>query len=111
MNRGPRPLFFRTRIVQVDRAEPRTIQIIVHGDVQGVGFRWFACRAAEQLGVAGTVANQRDGTVRVVARARPEVLERLRGVLHQGPPYATVTHLEVIELPEGFSGSGFSIVH
>jgi acylphosphatase len=83
----------------------------VHGDVQGVGFRWFTRQVAEHLGVSGTVANLRDGSVRVIARARPEALERFEALLREGPPHATVTHLEVQELAETYSGIGFEIVH
>ena len=40
----------------------------VHGNVQGVGFRWWTrCRALE-LGLTGYAANQADGRVRVVAQ-------------------------------------------
>jgi acylphosphatase len=95
----------------VERAESRTIQIVVHGDVQGVGFRWFTRQAAEHLGVSGTVANQRDGTVCIVANGRPDLLDRLQVMVREGPPHAAVTRLEVHELPETFSGRGFSILH
>ena len=33
----------------------------VSGVVQGVGFRYFALRAAQRLGLAGYVRNLRDG--------------------------------------------------
>ena len=111
MDRGNRPLFFGERIPPVERTESRTIQIVVHGDVQGVGFRWFTRQAAEHLGVCGTVANQRDGTVRIVARGRPEVLDRFQALVREGPPHSYVTHLDVHELTETFSGGGFSILH
>jgi acylphosphatase len=95
----------------VDRGEPRTIQITVHGDVQGVGFRWFTRRVAESLGVVGTVANQRDGTVRIVARGSQDTLARFQSSVREGPPYAVVTRLEIRELSDSYAGSGFEIVH
>lgn len=38
-------------------------QILVHGDVQGVGFRWTASRKAAVFGIDGWVKNCPDGTV------------------------------------------------
>ena len=39
---------------------------IVRGRVQGVGFRWFVDYEARQLGLAGWVRNNIDGTVEVL---------------------------------------------
>lgn len=56
----------------------------VHGQVQGVGFRWWArCRALE-LGLAGHAANLADGRVEVVAEGTKEACERLLGMLRSG---------------------------
>ena len=85
--------------------------MIVHGGVQGVGFRWFTRQAAEELGLSGTVANLRDGTVRIVARGTGTALERLQAMVRQGPPFASVTHLQVQAMPNQDSGDGFKIVH
>jgi len=41
------------------------IRAIVHGDVQGVGFRAATAHEARRAGVAGWVRNQRDGSVEV----------------------------------------------
>jgi acylphosphatase len=54
----------------------------IRGRVQGVGFRYFAWREAQALGLTGWVANEADGSVRCVAEGpRPDLdalLERLR---------------------------------
>lgn len=56
----------------------------VHGDVQGVGFRWWTrCRALE-LGLVGHAANLSDGRVEVVAEGSREACERLLAVLRSG---------------------------
>ena len=46
-----------------------TRRCVVHGRVQGVGFRWFVTRNAEELGVRGTVRNRADGAVEMVLQA------------------------------------------
>ncbi len=56
----------------------------VHGNVQGVGFRWWTrCRALE-LGLTGYAANQADGSVLVVAQGPREAGEKLLDLLHGG---------------------------
>jgi acylphosphatase len=62
----------------------------VIGRVQGVGFRYHVLDRAMALGLAGWVANERDGTVRCRAEgARPD-LERLLEALETGPAGAIV---------------------
>jgi acylphosphatase len=59
--------------------EPRRAwRIQVSGRVQGVGFRWFTRRAAEQLGLAGRVRNLPDGRVEIEVAGSPERLEAFR---------------------------------
>ena len=58
--------------------------------VQGVGFRFFAARAAERLGLAGYVANLPDGRVEVYAIGNAAQIEALRTELQRGPRMARV---------------------
>jgi len=62
----------------------------VRGRVQGVGFRVFALREAMFLELDGFVANQPDGSVRVVAEGDRASLEALLDRLEAGPPAAIV---------------------
>jgi len=70
---------------------------IVRGRVQGVGFRWFVDYEARQLGLAGWVRNNMDGTVEVLATGSAEQHAALRGKLQRGPRAARVD--EVAEAP------------
>ena len=73
----------------------------ISGRVQGVGFRNFAERAAEELGISGYVRNLADGRVEVYAIGSSDQLNQLSGLLAQGPRWANVTGIdsreEVIE--------------
>ena len=70
---------------------------IVRGRVQGVGFRWFVDHEARQLGLAGWVRNNIDGTVELLAMGNEQQLATLKRRLQQGPRAARVD--EVQELP------------
>lgn len=65
--------------------QPRRLTVWVHGQVQGVGFRWWTRTRALELGLVGHAANLRDGRVEVVAEGRQDALERLAGLLSEQP--------------------------
>ena len=77
-------------------------RLVVHGDVQGVGFRWSCAREAQSLDVRGWVLNRADGSVEVVAEGEPDAVRQLVTWAHRGPRHAVVSRVEVIEeTPEG----------
>ena len=66
----------------------------VHGDVQGVGFRYFLMREAQRLGLTGWVRNRDDGTVEFIAEGTRADLERLKQAAERGPRMAHVDRVE-----------------
>ena len=62
----------------------------VSGRVQGVGYRFFACRAAEEQGVTGYARNLRDGGVEVYAIGTGAQLRALLAELKRGPRHGFV---------------------
>lgn len=72
----------------------------VAGRVQGVAFRWFACRVATEIGVTGWIRNRRDGDVEGEAFGDAASLERFLGRLERGPSAARVDRLEWRAIPE-----------
>ncbi len=62
----------------------------VHGRVQGVGYRYFAQRAAAALGLEGYARNLDDGSVEVYAVGTAQSLDKFAGMLHRGPQWADV---------------------
>lgn len=75
---------------------PRAARVFVEGRVQGVGYRFFAARAARDLGIGGWVRNLPDGRVEALVRADvPEALEAFLARLREGPPHSRVERVEV----------------
>ena len=68
---------------------------IVRGRVQGVGFRNFVWKHANQLGIKGLVRNLPDWTVEVVAQGDVSTLKQLIEHLHKGPFFSKVTKVEI----------------
>jgi acylphosphatase len=68
-----------------------SVQATVYGYVQGVFFRAFVSRRAEELGLTGYVRNLASGeAVEVVAEGERRQLEKLVSHLKVGPPAARV---------------------
>jgi acylphosphatase len=71
------------------------LQVSLYGQVQGVGFRWFARQQAQLLGCTGYARNDPSGSrVDVVAEGSRGTLEQLLTRLKQGPPGAQLSHIE-----------------
>lgn len=82
-----------------------TYRYVVSGRVQGVGYRYFALKRAEELGVAGFVRNTPDGSVEVIAEGSEELLAQFEARLKEGPSFARVEEVERLALePRGDSG-------
>ena len=66
----------------------------VSGEVQGVGFRFFAERTANALSVGGYVRNLFDGRVEVYAIGDAEQLAAMKRELQRGPRMAHVQRVD-----------------
>lgn len=84
--------------------------MLVSGDVQGVGFRWYTREEAVKGGLAGSVKNLPDGRVEVVLEGGSDVVDRLVEWCRTGPRWARVDAVEVTE-EEPTGEDGFSIEH
>lgn len=76
----------------------------VRGRVQGVGFRWWTCRRAADLGLRGVVLNQADGSVEVHAVGERESVERFEADLAEGPPGSRVDGVDRIPSDRSLPG-------
>jgi acylphosphatase len=75
----------------------------IKGQVQGVGYRFFAVRAAARHQVVGYVKNLENGDVEAFAEGPAELVEAFKHDLVTGPAFATVENVEEINVePNGW---------
>jgi len=84
-------------------------RFIIHGRVQGVGFRWFTHDAAAREGVHGWVRNLADGSVEVFAEGESESVRRLEAAVRRGPASARVETFETEDHAPSGRTTGFEI--
>lgn len=72
----------------------KRLHLIIHGRVQGVGFRWYTREKALELGLVGWVRNNPNGTVEIVAEGEETELKKLRDWCVEGPRFAMVERME-----------------
>jgi acylphosphatase len=81
----------------------------VTGRVHGVGFRYFALREAQILGLVGWVANMPDGSVQCIAEGPHDRLERFAERLQDGPPAAIVDGVSLAWMPATGTFASFAV--
>jgi len=80
-------------------------RVVVHGYVQGVGFRFAVQRTASSRDLAGWVRNRPDGAVEAVFEGERDDVEALVDFCRRGPRGAEVDRVDVeAESPEGLAG-------
>ncbi len=83
----------------------------ITGRVQGVGFRWWVRRHADELGLVGWVMNADDDrSVEIVAEGDGSALEELERLLRIGPSGARVESVDARRGPASGEFDRFGIV-
>ncbi len=92
---------------------PRRVarRFYITGDVQGVGYRFFAQRAAARHQIVGYVKNLSDGRVEALAEGPPAEVEAFKHDLATGPRFGRVDHVEELNLDPSGTYSSFRIEH
>ncbi|MBC7384204.1 MAG: acylphosphatase [Bacteroidia bacterium] len=85
------------------------LQIIVSGKVQGVFFRKCTMQKANELNLKGFVANQKDGSVKIIACGEAENLDALILWCNTGSPGSLVEKVEVKKSDTGSNYKKFEI--
>lgn len=89
--------------------EQRRLEARVYGQVQGVGFRYFARQTARRLNLQGYVRNREDRSVEVVAEGEKHALDQFLARLKQGPSAAVVERVDAKWLPSRHTFLGFEV--
>jgi acylphosphatase len=84
-------------------------KFFIRGEVQGVGYRFFAQRAAARHQVVGYVRNCSDGTVEALVEGSASSVEAFKHDLVTGPQWSQVDQVEEIVLEPTGSYSAFRI--
>jgi acylphosphatase len=91
-------------------SDSASVQISVHGLVQGVFFRDFTSRRARELGLTGYVRNLPGGsTVEIIADGEVNELKELIGYLKTGPASAKVERVDIVWSDSTGNYTDFSI--
>jgi acylphosphatase len=87
----------------------KRVRVVVSGDVQGVGFRWFTREQAMHRDLTGSVRNLQDGRVEAVFQGDASNVDDMVDWCRHGPRMASVEDVAVKE--ESLSGGdqGFRI--
>jgi len=77
-------------------ASEETVRLRITGKVQGVGYRLWAMRTAESIGLRGWVRNRLDGSVEALVTGVPEDVAAMIDASRNGPPGVWVTDVTAI---------------
>lgn len=72
----------------------KAVHCIIHGRVQGVGFRAWTRRTADGLGLDGWVRNLPDGTVEAVLAGEEDAVSRMVDTCRKGPVFSRVSRID-----------------
>ncbi len=76
---------------------PKTLNIVIRGMVQGVGFRFSSYEKFVELGLTGKAENGKDGSVVIIATGEDQPLNSFIEWAHVGPQGARVESVEASE--------------
>ncbi len=71
------------------------VHIIARGRVQGVNFRYYVLRKANELSINGYVRNLKDGDVEILAQGTHNSIDKLIEFIKSNPGSSFVTDIEL----------------
>ncbi|KAH6676667.1 acylphosphatase [Halenospora varia] len=89
----------------------KRVSFRVHGQVQGVSFRYFTRKKANSYNLTGWVRNTSNGKVEGEAQGDEDGIQKLLKDIDKGPTHAHVVKLEKSEINVVEGESGFEVRH
>ncbi|MDG5814881.1 acylphosphatase [Chitinispirillales bacterium ANBcel5] len=89
----------------------KRVYMLIKGNVQGIGFRYFTSDLATSFNLSGWVKNRHDGSVELEAQGQESELDQFAAQLKKGPALARVTDIEIKDKPVKKDSSEFNITH
>jgi acylphosphatase len=77
----------------------RSVQLLIAGRVQGVGYRAWCERTATTAGLVGFCRNLFDGRVEVFVQGPKDAVAAFVAACRRGPPHAIVDDVVAIDRP------------
>jgi acylphosphatase len=87
----------------------KRIHIIIRGQVQGVGFRYYCQVEAIRLGFTGYARNMVDGSVEVEVQGSDSSIEEFTNAVRRGPRRSSVTEVVIEERDPVSADTAFEI--
>ena len=90
--------------------ERKALELVVHGVIQGVGFRPFVYRLAKKFEVCGSIANTGQGVI-ILAEGAPADLDRfIHALSSEAPPLSRITSVSQQETDCNRDRTSFTIL-
>ncbi|HEX7042774.1 MAG TPA: acylphosphatase [Patescibacteria group bacterium] len=89
----------------------KVVHLLIHGYVQGVGYRKFVRHLATKFGLVGWVRNLPEGTVEAEVGGEKDHINDLIQICKKGPMLSDVTKVDVEWSEKDFEYTDFVIRH
>ena len=96
-------------MARLDVYVPERQRIIIHGKVEGVGFRLWLRNVANTLALNGSCRQLSDGTCEAIVQGERSLVKQFIVACKRGPSEASVDHIDVEAMPVDPRLGGFYV--
>ena len=83
--------------------------LVISGEVQGVGFRYWMKNLAINYNISGWVKNRSSGNVEALIIGQEKKVQKLIKQCKIGPSSAAIQHIQINDYNQDYSEKGFNI--